>query len=699
MKQNPLSYFFTPRGVAIIGASLDPEKLSHRILKNAISYNFQGKVYPVNPKASEILGLPCYPDIEHVPDPVELAVVVVPVQITLATVEACGKRGVKAVIVISGGFKEVGPEGQALEEKIAETARSYGMRMIGPNCVGTMDLYSGLNTTFIPGMPDQGGIGFLSQSGAICGGIVNLVIGKHIGFSHFVSMGNEADVSETDVMEYLADDPRTRVIVAYVEAIRDGAHFMETARKISAKKPVVILKAGKTSAGARAVSSHTGSLAGTHAAYKAAFQQSGVIEVESLADLFDVAVSLDYQPLPKGKKCVVLTNSGGPAALASDQLGISGLEMADLLPQTKQNLRKFLNPSAQVDNPVDMLGGAMAPDYGQAMLELIKDPGVDVLIPLLTPIAQIQSDTVAEEISRVAQGCPKTIISCFIGDEIVKKACNELHHHHVPMLIYPESLGRVIAAMYHYGEQREGVALKLERLDGIDQKVTKDLLAKAPVKTLGEALVRPMLESYGIKIVAGEVTHSPDEAAQAAARMGFPVVVKIISPDILHKSDAGGIVLNLKDEGEVKIGYQQMMERVIKNAPQAKLEGVLVERMTLARGQEVIVGMRRDPNFGPLMMFGLGGIYVELFKDVEFRVAPLGREEALDMIHKTQAGRLLTGFRGAPVLDVDAVVDCILRLAQMALDFPQIQEVEVNPLFVLPQGQGAVALDCRAIIE
>ncbi len=447
-----LSPFFNPNGVAIIGASSNPSKLSYGIFSNLTQYGYQGKIYPVNPNAKEILGLQCYAEIADIPDDAELAVSVVGAHHTPDVIEACGMRGIKAVTIISGGFREVGPAGEELENRCLDIARHYGLRLIGPNCVGTMDLHSGLNTTFIYGIPDRGHIGFISQSGAICGGIVDYVRGKKVGFSNFASLGNEADVTETDLIEFLAQDPNTFVITAYVEAIRHGRRFLEVAREVSKIKPIVILKAGKTQAGARAVSSHTGSIAGSMAAYEAAFRQSGVIVAESVADLFDIALALECQPIPHGNQTVLLTNSGGPAALTSDSLAEHGLALANLAGETQESLRKHLNPSAQVANPVDMLGGAGPEDYSASLTDLLKDERVDIIVPILVPQALIKAEEIAQTLVDGKKEDQRTMVCCFMGDETVKNARNVLHDNNVPMYTFPETIGRVLGAMRTYGE-------------------------------------------------------------------------------------------------------------------------------------------------------------------------------------------------------------------------------------------------------
>ena len=691
--------FFAPRGVAIVGASASPNKLSFGILRNMTLYGYNGQIAPVNPRADEILGLKCYPDIASVPNPLDLAVAVLPAPNIPDVLEACGQRGVKAVIIISGGFKEVGEGGAGLEQTCLDIARRYDMRLIGPNCVGTLDLYTGLDCTFINGVPEKGGIGFVSQSGAIGGGVVDLLRNKKVGFSNFASLGNEADVTESDVIEYLADDPHTHVIAVYVEMIRDGRRFIDVCRRVTPQKPVLLLKAGRTSAGARAVSSHTGSLAGAQAAYQAAFEQSGVIEVDTVSELFDLALALDFQPLPEGGRVALLTNAGGPAALASDSLASNGLQMADLSDETKAVLRQSLNPAAQVGNPVDMLGGAEPPEYALALKAVLADPGVDMAVPILVPQALVDPVEVARQVSLVANAQSKPVIACLMGDASVGGARQMLHEHRVPMYVYPEATGMVLGGMRRYALWRSRPVEEIAPPVGINPATARRALADVKGQTaLGELETRPLLAAYGVPLVAGAAARSAEEAEEIAAKMGFPVALKIVSPDILHKSEAGGIRLNLGDGLAVIGAFDRLLSDVARHLPQARLEGALVEAMA-PKGQEVIVGMKRDPNFGPLLMFGLGGIYVELFSDVAFRVAPVTRSEALAMIHATRAGKLLTGFRGAPPADLDAVVDVILRLGQLSLDFPEIEEVEVNPLLVFPQGSGALALDCRAILR
>lgn len=692
--------FFNPSGVAIVGASADPHKLSHGILRNAVSHGFRGAVYPVNPKATEILGLRCYPDILAVPDPVELAVLVLPAALCPAVLDACGRRGIRAAIVISGGFREVGPKGAALEAELVRIARHYGMRLIGPNCVGTLDAHTGLNTTFIRTMPQPGAIAFVSQSGAICGGILEWTAGKGIGFSRFATLGNAADVTETDLLLDLAEDPNTRVIVAYVEAIRDGQRFIEVARQVTPHKPILVIKAGRTEAGTRAVSSHTGSLAGSMAAYDAAFRQAGVIRVDSVEELFNNALALAYGPLPRGPRVAVVTNAGGPASLAADEVEQVGLAMPPTSPATQARLAEFTHPEAQLANPVDMLGGAEPPDYERAVSALLADEAFDAVLPILVPQALVDPVAVAEAIGRAAQsqaGEPKPVVACFMGDEIVRAPMAVLRNYRIAPYLFPEQAARALGALWTYVQHRQRLLADAEPTGA---RLIEPVKAAAlpPERThLGEVDCRPLLTAYGVPQPRAALARTAAEAARLAAEIGFPVALKVVSPDIFHKSEVGGVALNLADEGAVAEAFEALLARVRSRQPDARLEGALVAQMA-PPGQELIVGMRRDQQFGPLIMFGLGGVYVELFRDVAFRVAPFSRAEARRMVAETRAGRLLAGLRGRPPADVDAVVEVIVRVAQMALDHPQIEEIDINPLIAYPAGQGVLAVDARMVV-
>ncbi len=724
--RSTLTPFFNPSGVAVIGASADPRKLSHGVLRNCLSHGYAGAVYPVNPRAAEIMDLPCYPDIEAAPDPVELAVLMMPAAACPGVLEACGRRGLKAAIIISGGFREVGAEGLALEQQLLRIAGEHGMRLIGPNCVGTLDAHTGLNTTFIRTMPRPGPIAFVSQSGAICGGILEWTAGKGIGFSRFATLGNAADVTETDLLLDLASDPNTKVIVAYIEAIRDGRRFIDTARQITPHKPILVIKAGRTQAGTRAVSSHTGSLAGEMAAYDAAFKQAGVLRVDTVEDLFDHALALAYGPLPRGPRVAVVTNAGGPASLAADALEQAGLVMPPTPDDLRAVLSEWTHPEAQLANPVDMLGGAEPAQYEQAVRTLLAGDSFDAVLPILVPQALVDPVAVAEAIGRAvgsrygdggfryaadgysthgAADGGKPVIACFMGDEVVRQPMAVLHQHRIASYIFPEQAARAMGALWRYAEVK-GRLVDWEighaaRSDHISRSTVDELLAQAMARgqsQLGEAEARPILAAYGIAQPRAELARSAEEAGRLAAEIGFPVALKIVSPDIFHKSEVGGIALKLADADAVRAAFDSMAARVAARQPNARIEGCLVTQMA-PPGQELIVGMRRDAQFGPLLMAGLGGIYVELLKDVAFRVAPFSRAETLAMIAETHAGKLLAGLRGQPPADIDAVAEVIECVAQLALDHPQIQEIDVNPLIAYPAGQGALAVDVRMVLR
>ncbi len=694
-----LTPFFKPQGVAILGASSKPNKLSYGILENLLKYNYQGGIYPVNPNAQEILGVKVYPELAQVPDPVDLAVIVLPVGMTLDTMQACAQRGIKAVIIITGGFREVGGEGAEIERKTLAFARKHGMRVIGPNCVGTMDMRSGLNTTFIKGMPPRGPIAFISQSGAVCGGVVDLILESEVGFSHFASLGNEMDVSEADMLAYFGDDPDVKVIAVYLEGVQNGARFIEEARRVSRIKPIVMLKAGRNNAGARAVSSHTGSLAGSYAAYQAVFSQTGVLEVETLAELFNVAWALGTQKLPEGKRVAIATNAGGAAALLADNLSANGAELAELSADTQTRLRSKLNPSAQVANPVDILGGAEPADYLWSLEQMMRDENVDVLAPVLVPQALVDPLGVAQAWAQAAGQTDKTMLTCLMGERSVREARAFLNRTGVPVYQFPDQVGPVLRAMRAYGEYLRKPIYKPVEPKKADENVVCTILKTNTGKAaLGEFETRDLLEAYGIPNVPGGLAENAQQAVEIAEKVGFPVALKIVAEGVLHKSDAGGIMLNLGDKVSVSAGFKQLLSRIREQFPEASITGAMVEKMA-PKGLEVIVGMRRDPTFGPMMMFGMGGTLVEQLKDISFRVAPLSEEDINEMVDSTIAGKLLKGVRGSTLADIEAVQAVIAALSQLALDFPEIEEIEINPLVVYPQGQGALALDSRTVLR
>ena len=697
---NSLIPFFEPDGVAIIGASQDPNKLSNGIVQNMLSYGYEGKIYPVNPKADSVKGLTCYSTVTDIPGRVDLAVIILPAQHIAAVLRDCGLKGVRAVTVISGGFKEVGVEGHTLEKELLDILAQYGMRMIGPNCVGTMNLVTGLNTTFIRGVPSRGGIGFVSQSGAVCGGVVDHVAQKGIVFSHFLSLGNMADVSETDMIEYLAQDEDTRVISVYMEGVQDGARFMDICRRVTPQKPVVVLKAGRSDEGARAVSSHTGSLAGSHTAYQAAFAQSGVLEVFNVTDLLNASMALDWLPLPAGNRVAIVTNSGGPAALASDSFAQYGITLAALSPQTRQDLAQALNPAAQVANPVDMLGGASEGEYGQALASVLQDDGVDMALVVLVPTSLVDPLRIAQSIIDAASASKKPVAVCLMGYEAVQEAVQLLHANKIPTVDFPAKSGVLFHALLHQKANQLSASIeKPEAEKLINRANAHEIFAQhADLKIWGEHRTREILRAYDIPLIEGDLAADKAQAHLIAQKTGFPLVLKGASPDVLHKSEAQAVVVGINDDQELDAAFDAVSKNMLASNPRAVIDGMLIEKMASA-GKEVIVGVKRDPSFGPLVMFGMGGIFVELFKDVAFRVAPLSHADIQSMMRSTRAFQLLNGWRGDTVYDIKALEDVIAKLGQLALDYPQIREVEINPLRVYPAGEGVLALDCRMLLD
>jgi len=694
-----LQRLFEPRSVAIVGASTKPGKVGHDILNNMLSSGYGGEVYPINPHAEEILGKKCYSSVLDVPGEIDLVVVVVPAASVLPVIEECGKKGIQLGIVISAGFKESGPEGIERERRLGELARQFGMRIVGPNCLGVMSTSNGLNTTFAQGMPRRGNVALMSQSGALATAIIDWSIQQGIGYSKFVSFGNGVDVGVVDLLRAWEDDAETTVIVAYIEGLRNGAMFMEVARQVSAKKPVIVVKAGGTQAGARAVSSHTGSLAGSEQAYNAAFLQCGVIRANSMEELFDLAIAFSYQGPPRGRNVAILTNAGGPGIMATDAAERVRLRLASLDAGTVQALRKQLPEASNFYNPIDVLGDADADRYVYAAENLLRDQNVDSLLAVLTPQAMTRPKETAEKLGSASAQSKKPVLACFMGGNAIAEAQEVLNKHKVPNYPYPERAVQSLAKMAEYQEWLEEPPDEYIRVVPYTQGVQKvfDAARAEGRVNLGEIEARQVLKAYGLRIPESYVAQSADEAAQHAEKIGFPVVMKIISPDILHKSDIGGVRVGIRDRQEAVDAYDLMMLRVQRYSPDAVLRGVFVQEMIQA-GREVIIGSTRDPQFGPLVMFGLGGIYVEVLKDVSFRIAPLGMRHARRMIDEIRSAALLRGARGEKPSDIDAIVDTLLVVSQLVTDFPEILEMDINPLKVGNAGEGAVAVDARITI-
>ncbi|GAB4569150.1 MAG: acetate--CoA ligase [Anaerolineae bacterium] len=694
-----LEPFTSPRSVAVIGASNTPGKLGYAVLQNVIQYGFRGQIYPINPRGGEILGLRAYPSVLDVPDPIDLAIIVIPAQFVAEALEQCGQKGIKGAVIISAGFREVGREGLERERELVRIAEKYGMRLIGPNCLGIIDTVASLNGSFAATMPDPGHIAFMSQSGALCTSVLDMAKADQVGFSRFVSIGNKADLNETDFLKAWADDPESNVITAYLEGITDGPRFMEVARRVTRKKPVIAIKSGVTSAGSRAVSSHTGTLAGSDRAYDAAFLQTGIIRAHSVQELFDYAIAFARQPLLKSNQVGVITNAGGPGIMCTDALEKLGLKVATLTEETREFLRPRLPSAASVLNPVDVLGDALADRYELAIEAVAKDPNVGAVIVILTPQFMTEIEKTAEAVVRVAKMVDKPIFGCFMGAVNVGAGIKILNEGGVPNYQVPERAAAALAAMWKYRMWLQREEEEIPQFD-VDRDRVREIFEQVRASgrvTIGEAEARAVLEAYGVPMPKSKLARTPEEAVALAEQIGYPVVLKIASPDILHKTDIGGVKINLNTPADVRDAFDLIVYRATRYMPNAEIWGCLVQRQ-VSGGKEVILGMSRDPQFGPLLLFGLGGIYVEALKDVTFRVAPIGHRTALEMMHEIRAYPLLRGVRGEAPSDLEATADIMLRISQLVTDFPEIVELDINPLKVFDQGNGAVALDMRLVL-
>ena len=694
-----LETLFSPASVAVVGASSGKDRPGYAILYNLIRSGYKGRLYPVNPTKESILGLRCHKSIEDIGEKIDLAVIVIPAKMVLDTLETCARLGVSSVVVISAGFRETGRDGLRAERAIAEIARRNNMRILGPNCLGLIDTFTPMNATFAKDTPPQGKIAFMSQSGALCTSILDIALAEGVGFSCFVSLGNKADLNEIDFLRAWIDHPQVKVVLAYLEGITDGSRFMEVASEFTKKKPIVAIKAGVTSSGSRAVSSHTGALAGSERAYEAAFKQAGVIRARSTAELFDFALALARQPLPRNDKVAIVTNAGGPGIMATDAIERAGLALASLAEETMQSLKEALPPAASVLNPVDLLGDASTERYRDAISLIMKDPNVGALLVILTPQFTTNIDEIAEVVAEAAGLGILPVIACFMGEASLKKAQAIFAERRVPNYIMPERAVESLAAMVKQRLWQEKATPPAEVMDLDVQRVVEvfeKVRSEGRLK-MGDTEARDILEAYRIPIPASKLCATPEEAVAFAEQIGYPVVMKIASPDILHKTDIGGVRFNISGPTEVRDSFDLILFRATRYMPDAEIWGCLVQQQVHG-GREVIIGMNRDPQFGPLVMFGLGGIYVEALKDVSFRIAPFSREEAMEMMRELRSFNLLLGVRGEARSDLRAIADTLLKVSQLVIDFPDIVEMDINPLIVFEEGKGAMGIDMRCVL-
>ncbi len=705
---DPLTSVFSPRGVAVIGASQDPTKLGYGLARNLVQSNFQGVVHFVNPKGGSLLGRPMIHSILDAPDPVDLAILLIPALAVPQTLHECGQRGLKAAIIGSGGFRETGAEGAALEAECLRIARSCGMRLVGPNCIGLLDTHLPMDATFLPPPgPLPGDVAFISHSGAICAAVIDWARGRSFGLSRLVSLGNQVDVNETDILALVAADRFTRVLTLYLEGVSDGRRFIQEASRVARDKPIIALKVGRYASGQRAVASHTGALAGQENAFNAAFRRAGVIRAETSEEMFDWARALAWCPPAQGRAVAVLTNAGGPGVTASDALESNGMYLAELSENTRAALRAILPPAASLNNPVDMLASASPEQYAQSLRLLLDDPQIHAVMVILPPPPMYTAGAVAKAVIPVIHNAIKPVVIALMGERLIQEAVEHFRAARVPEYRFPERAASALAVLAqraeHLARVNSSLATSPPMPNSLAQQQARAILeayrAASPQQLSREFLppevVEALLTAYDIRLPATSLAQTTDQAVELARQAGFPVALKIDSPDIPHKSDVGGVLLNLADEGAVAQGFANMVADVQQACPAARLSGVRVQRM-LTGGQDVIIGAVQDRQFGPLVMFGSGGIEVEGLKDVSFALAPLTQEESLYLLQSTWAGRKLSGYRNLHPADRDAVLYTLHRLGQFAADFPEITEIEINPLRALPEGQGAVALDVRA---
>jgi acetyl coenzyme A synthetase (ADP forming)-like protein len=691
-----LDALFRPQSVAVIGASRDRGSVGGTILHNLLTFEFQGQVFPVNPRATVVHSLKCYATVEDIPDPVALAVIAVPKQHAIEALESCGRKGVRGVVMITAGFKEVGEAGRRLEKQVVEIVKRYGMRLVGPNCMGiiNMDPLVRLQASFSANEPIAGNVAFSSQSGALGEAILALLRERGLGLSMFVSLGNKADVSGNDLIAYWEQDPNTRVILMYLESFGNPQKFLQLCRRVSKTKPILAVKSGRTAAGARAAASHTGSLAGAEHAVDSLFTQAGVMRAATIEELFVYASAFASQPVPHGKRVAIVTNSGGPGILATDACIQLGLEIPPLGESTQARMRAVVAREASLTNPVDMIATAGAVQYEACVRAVADDPAIDAVVVIFTSLEMIDGPSVASGIVSGAAACPKPVLVCFMGSVRSREAVEIMRRAGLAVYTFPEDAARALAALVRYNTWRERPAGAYVRYDDIQREAICAIIDTARAErrqqlTLAEA--QRVFEAAGIPYFAWREAHDADEAAAAANALGFPVAVKLSSAVVIHKSDIGGVRLALQTAEEVHAAATDVLARARAADPAST---VVVQRMARG-GTEVIMGSSRDAKFGPLMMFGLGGIFVEVLEDVAFRVHPICDVDAQDMIRSIRGYALLTGARGQLAVRIATIETALLRLSQLLAEFPEIVEFDINPFFAAPTEDESGAADAR----
>lgn len=697
-----LDFIFRPKSIAVIGATNRKGSIGRELLHNVIDYEFEGKVFPVNPTKSVIHSIKCYSTILDVPDMVDLAVVVIPRESALEVVQQCGEKGVKGILMITAGFKETGKAGAELETRVLEQVRESGMRMVGPNCFGIVnaDPMVRLDATFSKLRPSFGKIGLISQSGAMGEAILAQAQDTRLGMSMFASIGNKADINENDMLAYWADDPTVEIILLYLENFAEPQAFTTLARRITRKKPIVIVKSGKTIKGAAAASSHTGALAGLDVSVDALFEQTGIIRVNTIEEMFDVANGLAKMPVPKGNRVAIVTNAGGPGILATDALISVGMKLPEFSPKTVAAIKPILPPGTAVNNPLDLVAGATGVEFKKSLSHVIKDPNIDSIIAICVPPVTIDQTLVADAIIDTAKITKLPIYACFMGVTYGTGAFERLKEHNIPAMIFPESVATTLALIDKYRRwlsRPEGTLVKMQG----DKKKVAAIIKKHRQEqkdaVIGDAAMQ-ILNCYQIPVASYQYAFSKEEAGRIAAQIGGPTVIKVNTPFVLHKTEYGAVAVDLRTPDEVVGAYADMEKRIRKAFPKSKEKFSVVVQEMISGGVETVIGMTTDPSFGPLIMFGLGGIFVEVMKDVAFRNAPLTDVDAREMIQSLKSYKLLTGFRGSKPVNIASVEDSILKLSQLVLDFPEFTEIDINPFIVSADKDATRAVDARFVM-
>lgn len=710
-ESHPLSTFFSPKNVALIGATETPGSVGRTLMWNLISNPFGGAVFPVNPKRASVLGVKAYPNIASVPEAVDLAVIVTPAPTVPGIIGECAAAGIPSAIIISAGFKETGPEGAKLEQEILKIARAAQMRIIGPNCLGVMSPVSGLNATFAAAMARKGKVAFISQSGALCTAVLDWSLTENVGFSHFVSIGSMLDVGWGDLIYYLGDDPHTESIVIYMETIGDARSFISAARAVANFKPIIVIKPGRTEGAARAAASHTGSLTGSDEVLDVAFRRAGVLRVNTIAELFYMADLLSKQPRPAGNRLTILTNAGGPGVLATDALLTTGGELAQLSPETMQAFDELLPPAWSHNNPVDILGDASPERYAKAIEIAAKDPHSDGLLVILTPQDMTEPTETAEKLAPYGTTLGKPLLASWMGGASVEEGEKILNRANIPTFPYPDTAARMFNYMANYAsilqrlyETPTLAAYTLDRLP--DNQAAAQIIQEARQEgrtLLTEYESKKLLEAYRIPTVETHIAHNEEEAVQLAEQVGYPVVLKLHSEIITHKTDVGGVILNLQNGDQVRKAFRQIADNVLQKVGekdphgQPYFLGVTVQPMIPLEGYELILGSSIDPQFGPVLLFGMGGQLVEVFKDSALALPPLNTSLARRMMERTRIYTALKGVRGRKPIDLEGLEKLVVRFSTLICEQPWIKELDINPLLASPER--LIALDARVVLH